>query len=537
MQSYDFIIVGAGSAGAVLANRLSANPDHKVLLLEAGGTDNKPYVRVPIGYGKTFYNKRVNWKYYTEPEQSLANRKIYWPRGRLLGGSSSINAMVYVRGHRLDYDEWGLFAQGWDWKNVAPYFQRMENWDGDYNDERGTEGPLGVHSTTSETHPQCKTFFSAAQELNIPFNKDYNADHMQGVSHYQITTKGGWRASSSYSYLKPIRKRQNLTVHTNALVETLNIENKHITGVNFTQRGVSRTATSRKSVVLCAGAVNSPKLLEHSGIGNSDILHGLGIEPKHHLPQVGENLSDHLGADIICKTNSPSLNQTLGTFTGRLKSAFEYLLYRRGPLSLSVNHAGGFIRSDPSLARPDLQLYFSPLSYTRAPEGTRELIKPDRFPGFSLGFNPCRPTSVGSTHIQSNDPQSSPAIKPNYLSTDHDWQLMLTGMQLMRNFTNTRSMQSLVVEEIVPGHDTQTEESLRQFVSENAWTVYHPCCTCRMGEDENTSVVDSRLKVHGLSGLRIADASVFPAIPSGNTNAPTIMVGEKAGDIILEDFS
>ncbi len=535
MREYDFIIIGAGSAGAVIANRLSENGRHQVLLLEAGGSDRKLFVQIPIGYGKTYYDERVNWKYHTQPVAGLNNKPSYWPRGRVLGGSSSINAMVYVRGHPLDYDDWAKDAPGWSWADVAPIFKRMEDWDGTPHPERGVGGLLSVHNTEGQTHPLCDHFISAANQLQIPSNKDYNSGDMEGAALYQITTKDGWRGSTARCYLRPALDRRNLTLETNAQVTKLLFSGKKAERVTFKQNGTEITVKARREIILSAGAVNSPQLLELSGIGNSTHLKSVDIAPVHHLPHVGENLSDHLGADIVCKSLLPSLNQELRPLLGKLRAGVKFLLFRRGPLSLSVNQAGGFIRSQAGSDRPDLQLYFSPLSYTRAPVGTRPLVNPDPFAGFLLGYNPCKPTSIGHIHIQSNDPLETPAIQPNYLSTEYDKKIMLEGMHLMRRFSNTQVMQNLIKEEVYPGTDIQTDEDLQQFIAENAWTVFHPCGTCRMGAKPEYSVVDSRLKVHGVAGLRIADASIFPSIPTGNTNAPAIMVGEKASDMILED--
>lgn len=536
MQEFDFIIIGAGSAGAVVANRLSANGHHQVLLLEAGGTDRRLFVQMPIGYGKTYYDERVNWKYQTEPVTALGNRPSYWPRGKVLGGSSSINAMVYVRGHPLDYDDWAASAPGWSWQDVAPIFKRMETWDGDPHPERGTDGLLSVHSTHDEVHPLCNHFIEASQQLQIPFNPDYNADDMEGAALFQITTQDGWRGSTARCYLHPALSRNNLTLETNAHVKRLLSSADKVDRVEYRQNGRDITVKARAEIIVCAGSVNTPQLLELSGIGNPDNIEAHGIKTIHHLPQVGENLSDHLGGDFVCKSRLPSLNQQLRPLSGKIAAGLHYLFARKGPLSLSVNQAGGFVRSQPDSDRPDLQIYFSPLSYTRAPVGTRPLVSPDPFPGFLLGYNPCKPTSIGNTHIRSSDPFAAPSIQPNYLTTEHDRHLMLEGMKLMRRYMSTDVMQNLVEKELYPGESIQTDEALNQFISENAWTVFHPCGTCRMGNDSNTSVVDAQLKLHGISGLRIADASVFPSIPTGNTNAPAIMVGEKASDLILEDY-
>lgn len=535
MISFDYIIVGAGSAGSVLANRLSESGSYSVLLLEAGGSDQRAYVQLPIGYGKTYYDARVNWKYHTRPIEQLNGRISYWPRGRVLGGSSSINAMVYVRGHQNDYAEWEAAASGWGWNDVEPLFKRMEDWQGHPDPGRGTNGPLSVSDISGEAHPLCQNYLNAARECQIPTVRDYNAAEMEGASLYQITTRNGLRASASKAYLKPAMRRSNLVVKTHAHVLRILFEGQTANGIEYRYRNQLAIARARIEVILCAGAVNSPLLMQHSGLGPVDLLNKVGIRVKSDLPAVGQHMSDHLGADIVCKTRVPTLNQELGPWYGKIKAGLQYLLSRRGPLSLSLNQAGGFIKTSPELDSPDLQLYFSPVSYTRAPPGTRPLISPDSFPGFLIGYNPCKPTSTGYVEVSSSDPDEAPIIQPHYLNSDYDRQMMLAGMHLMRKFLAAPSLRDVVEEELFPGPQVQSDEQMLDFIRDNAWTVFHPCCTCRMGSDPLQSVVDSRLRVHGIQRLRIADASIFPTIPTGNTNAPAIMVGERASDLILED--
>ena len=534
-MQYDYIIIGAGSAGCVLANRLSASGRFSVLLLEAGGSDRRLYVQLPIGYGKTYYDEAVNWKYLTEPVAGLGKRSSYWPRGKVLGGSSSINAMVYVRGHPSDFEQWNAVAPGWAWHDVEPVYRRIENWQGQQNELRGVRGPLSVTDIREQAHPLCDTYLAAAQEIGLPLVDDYNAASMEGATRYQITTDKGFRASSARAYLRPAMSRPNLTVLTHAQVDKLQIIDGMVTAVKFRHKGKHRSASARLETILSAGAVNSPQLLQLSGVGPLHVLNKAGVAPVHELPAVGENLSDHLGADMVCQTRVPTLNQTLGPWHGKVLAALQFALQRKGPLSLSLNQAGGFINTGGVSGAPDLQLYFSPVSYTRAPSGTRPLVSPDDFPGFLIGYNPCKPTSVGHVHIASADPQQTPIIQPNYLSTEHDRRLMLAGMKLMRQFIAAPSFSRVVVDEVYPGRACESDEQLMDFVRGNAWTVFHPCCTCRMGEHRNTSVVDSRLRVHGLKGLRVADASVFASIPTGNTNAPSIMVAERASDLVMED--
>lgn len=535
MPEYDYIIVGAGSAGSVLANRLTEDSASTVLLLEAGGRDGSLWIRMPIGYGKTFYDDRINWKYTTEPEPGLNGNRMYWPRGKVLGGSSSINAMVYVRGHPRDYDDWAMTAPGWGWNDVAPVFRRMEDWMGRPDDARGRGGPLTVRDISDDAHELTRTFLDGAGQAGIPFNPDYNAGEMDGASLYQITTRRGFRHSASNAYLTPIRKRSNLHIQMRARVNRVLVENQRAVGVEYVQHGRYLCASARREVILCGGAINSPQLLQLSGIGPGEVLQRLNVVVAKDNPQVGRNLRDHLGADNHYRSRVPTLNQVFKPVAGKLRVGLQYLLKRTGPLSLSLNQAGGFVRLNDSSDRPDLQLYFSPVSYTRAPAGKRPLMSPDPFPGFLLGFNPCKPTSTGFLQIRSPDPADAPELHGNYLSTQHDRQLMFEGIRLMRKIAATPALDAAIDAELSPGPELKSDEDLDAFVRNKSWTVFHQCGTCRMGTDPNISVVDERLRVHGIERLRVADASIFPDIPTGNTNGPAMMVGERASHLIRED--
>jgi choline dehydrogenase len=533
---FDYIIVGAGSAGCVLADRLSAGGKHSVLVLEAGPSDLNFWIRMPIGYGKIFYDARVNWKYLTEPVEALGGRQSYWPRGKVLGGSSSINAMVYVRGHPLDFDDWAADgAAGWGWDAVAPIFRRMEDWQAGADAYRGAGGPLAVHDQTGDVHSICGAFFAAAGEAGLAMAPDYNGARMEGVAAYQINTRGGMRASTARCYLRPAMKRANVEVLTRAQVTRVVFEGDRAVGVEYLRGGETHGVRARAEVILCGGAVNSPQLLQLSGIGPGAVLQAAGITTRRDAPAVGRHLQDHLGLDILYRAKVPTLNQVLRPWWGKLRAGLQYVLLRNGPLSISINHAGGFARSRAGLARPDLQLYFQPMSYTRAPVGTRPLMRPDPFPGFQMGFNPCRPTSRGEIVVRSADPLVQPAIRPNYLATEADRAAMLTGMRYIRRIAEAPALREIIDAEINPGVEVEDDEALRQFTRDNAWTVFHPSGTCRMGVDPEVSVVDPRLQVHGVAGLRVVDASVFPNVTSGNTNAPTIMVAERAAELILED--
>lgn len=535
MPQHDYVIVGAGSAGSALASRLSENGQASVLLLEAGGPGRHPWIHIPIGYGKVFYDARFNWKYTAEPDPNLADRPMYWPRGKVLGGSSAINAMVYVRGHSSDFDEWGAAAPGWGWSDVAPVFKRMEDWQGAPNPERGTGGPLSVSDVSSAMHPLSRAFLEAADQAGIPTNPDYNAAEMEGACFYQITTRNGLRDSAAQAYLSPAKRRPNLQVETHAHATRVLFDGCRATGLTYVQNGTTRTAHARREVILCGGAINTPQLLQLSGVGPGAALQKLGIDVVQDAPQVGQNLMDHLGVDLLYCATRPSLNQVLRPLMGKLRVGLQYLLSRKGPLSMSLNHGGGFVRLRDGQGQPDLQLYFSPLSYTRAPVGTRPLMNPDPFPAFRLGFNPCKPTSSGHLELRSPDPFAAPALHGNYLDTEEDCRTMIDGFRLIRRIADAPALAEVIQREMAPGPDVATDEALLDHIRRDSWTVFHQCGTARMGQDASRSVVDARLRVHGLEGLRVADASIFPTIPSGNTNAPSIMVGERASDIIRED--
>ncbi len=533
---FDYIVVGAGSAGCVLADRLSASGEHRVLVLEAGGSDLSFWIRMPIGYGKVYYDARFNWKYLSEPEEALGGKPSYWPRGKVLGGSSSINALVYARGHPGDFDDWAADgATGWDWGSVAPYFKRMEDWAGGADERRGAGGPLPVADIRGEVHSLCQNFLQAAREAHLPVTEDYNGVQVEGASIYQITTKNGLRASAARCYLKPAMKRVNVKVLTRAHATRIVMEDGRAVGVAFTRGGETRVVRARREVIVSGGAINSPQLLQLSGIGPGEVLQPLGIEVRRDAPSIGRNLQDHLGLDMHYRATVPTLNQVLRPWWGKLRAGLQFLLLRRGPLTLSVNQGGGFVRTRQELTRPNLQLYFSPVSYTRAPPGERPMMSPDDFPGFLLGFSSCRPTSRGSIHIRSADPFAAPEIRPNYLSTQEDRAAMLEGARFIRRLAATPAMRSVIETEISPGPHAESDEDIQAHIRDNAWTVFHASCTCRMGSDPETSTVDPRLRVHGVEGLRVVDASVFPSVTSGNTNAPTIMVAERAADLILED--
>jgi choline dehydrogenase len=536
MTEFDYIIVGAGSAGCVLANRLSADGRHSVLVLEAGGSDRRFWLRMPIGYGKSFYDPGVNWMYRTEADPGLAGRSGYWPRGKVLGGSSTINAMVFVRGHPADFDEWEAAGNpGWGWRDVLPYFRKLEDSEHGPSAWRGTGGPLHVADPSREVHPLCETYLRAGVEAGLGRNDDLNGASQEGVGVNQITVRDGWRASAATAWLHPAMTRPNLRVETGAHAARLTLDGLRATGVAYLRDGEARTARARRDVILAAGAIGSPLLLQRSGIGPAPQLQALGIAVVVDHPAVGQHLQDHLCVDYLYRARVPTLNDELRPWRGKLAAGLKYVLRRRGPLALSVNQGGGFFRSRPGLARPNMQLYFSPLSYVKAPPGRRALMSPDPWPGFLLSVQPCRPTSRGQLRLRSADPHAPPLIFPNSLATGHDLAEMLEGVRFLRRLAATPSLAGVIAAEIEPGSTVQSEAALIDDIHRRASTVFHPVSTCRMGPDPGAAVVDACLCVHGVEGLRVIDASIFPALTSGNTNAPTLMVAEKGADLVLRD--
>lgn len=531
---FDYVIVGAGSAGCVLANRLSANGKYHVLVLEAGGSDRRFWIQTPIGYGKTFYDESVNWKYHTEAEPGLDNRRSYWPRGKVVGGSSSINAMVHIRGQRQDYEDWAALGNaGWGWQDVLPYFKKSETCADGGNEFRGDNGPLYVNNVSSQYHPLCHKFIEAAQQRGFSFNPDFNGADQEGVGFYQITTRHGRRMSAARAYLHPALKRKNCELVKRAQVTRILFDGKVANAVEFMHGNRRRQVKANREVIVSAGSINSPQLLQLSGIGAAELLKRFEISPLVDLPGVGRNLQDHLDYCMFYRSRVPTLNNQLYPWWGKMLAGMQYLLLRKGLLSLSVNQSGGFLRSHPTRLRPNIQMYFAAITYTTSKPGERPLMRPDPYPGFLNSIGPTRPGSRGHLQIVSADPSVPVKIVPNYLSCEDDVTQMLEGARLLRQLASAPALAELIEQEMTPGSEIQSDDELIADIRQRADTVFHPSSTCMMGPDAKTAVVDNECRVYGVDRLRVVDTSIFPTLTSGNTNAPTIMVAEKAADLIL----
>jgi choline dehydrogenase len=535
MDETDYIIVGAGSAGSVLAERLSVDGRHKVTLLEAGGTDRRFFVQMPLGYGKLFYDPAVNWLYKTEPDPGLAGNRDHWPRGKLLGGSSSINAMVYIRGQRQDYEGWGRDNPGWGWEDCLAAYRAMEDNEAGSDDWRGQGGPLFVSANRAGLHPLVGIFLQACDQAGLPGTSDFNGARQEGAGVYQMTIKGGRRNSAARAFLRPAMKRANLRVITGALATRVLLEGGRAVGVEYRRGGEIRVLRAKAEVILAGGAINSPQLLQLSGIGPGVLLQSLGIPVVRDNPNVGDHLSDHQGLNYTWAMRVPTYNDVLRPWWGKLRVGVQYLMTRGGPLAKSINHAGGFFRTRADLDRPNMQLYFQAFSTLIPREGERPVLTPDPWSGLSIGLSNCRPTSRGHIRLRSPDPTEHPAITANAYATHHDIEEMLAAVKFLRRIAAQPAMADLVKEELRPGPEVVTDEDLIADIRARSGTVYHPSCTCRMGPDPASSVVDAGLRVHGVGALRVIDASAFPNIISGNTNAPAMLMGWKGAEAVLGD--
>jgi choline dehydrogenase len=525
--TFDYIVVGAGSAGSVLANRLSADPKHKVLVLEAG-RESHPWSRIPVGFAKLIENPAANWLYSSEPEASTGNRRIPIPRGKLLGGSSSINGMVFVRGQAQDYDTWAqLGNRGWSYREVLPIFRDMESFQGDADDEyRGRNGPLKV-TESNESGPLYDALIKAAGEVGIPYTRDYNGAQQDGIGMTQATIRNGRRMSTARCYLDPARGRPNLTIQANALTECLLFDGKRCVGVRCTVDGQTREARAGKAVVVSAGSINSPQLLELSGIGQPQLLQGLGIEVRHALKGVGENLRDHYSPRMKW-TVPPALGLTYndkGRGLGMVWQALKYVTTHKGLLGLPASPIRAYVRTRRGLDAPDAAIAWLPF----LSGDNYQLAKRS---GLTAIVNILRSESTGSVHVSAKSPNQPPAARFNFLSAQLDREVTLEVMRIARRVMTAPSMRDIATDEIAPGVNIASDDELLDWVKQNAETTYHPVGTCKMGSDP-MAVVDDQLRVHGITGLRVADASIMPTLTSGNTNAPSIMIGEKAARMIL----
>ncbi len=531
-ETFDYIVTGAGSAGCAVAARLSESGRYRVLLLEAGGRDTNPWIHIPMGFYKVFANPRVNWMYESEPEAKLDGRTLYQPRGKVLGGTSSINGMVYMRGNAADYDEWRQRGcEGWDYDSVLPYFKKAEDQERGPDAYHGVGGPLRV-SDQPRRIELADRLVEAAIQAGLPANDDFNGAQQEGAGYFQSTTGNSRRWSTATAYLRPARARANLVVRPNAHATRILIEGGNAVGVTYVSNGTAHTARARGEVIVSGGVFNSPQLLQLSGIGPGALLQEMGIPVVHDLPAVGRHLQDHFFVRLAYRCTRPvTMNELANSLPRRTLAMARYVLFKSGPLAANGVTAGAFARSDPRLERPDLQFNFTPWSYaTRDRRGA----VPHPFPGFSLSAVHLRPDARGTVLIKSPDPLAPPAIKFNFLQTQYDLQALTAGMRLARRFTEQPALARYVAEEIVPGPAVNTDEEFAANIRQTASSNLHPVGTCRMGLEGDT-VVDARLRVHSIGRLRVADASIMPTVPAGNTNAPSIMIGEKAADMILQD--
>ncbi len=527
----DYVIVGAGSAGCVVANRLSKDPKVRVTLLEAGPPDRNPWIHIPVGYFKTMHNPTVDWCYKTQPDPGLNGRAIDWPRGKVLGGSSSLNGLLYVRGQPQDYDRWRQMGNtGWGWDDVLPLFKRAENNERGADAYHGDAGPLSVSNMRIQ-RPICDAWVAAAQTAGYPFNPDYNGAEQEGVGYFQLTTRNGRRCSAAVAYLRPIRDRKNLTIITHAQVTRVLMDGKRVTGVEYRdKRGQLQTIGANREVILSGGAINSPQILMLSGLGDPEHLKENGITPHHALPGVGRNLQDHLQARLVFKCNEPTLNDEVRSLASQARIALKYALFRSGPMTMAASLATGFLKTRPDVDTPDIQFHVQPWSADSPGEGVHP------FSAFTMSVCQLRPESRGEIRLDGPDPKTYPKIHPHYLSTDLDCRTLTEGVKIARRIARHAPLSTKIAEEFRPSADLPMDDDAAtlDWARNHSVSIYHPTGTCKMGDDPQ-AVVDARLRVYGVTGLRVADCSIMPEIVSGNTNAPAIMIGEKCADLVLQD--
>lgn len=529
VETFDYVIVGAGSSGCVLANRLSADGRCKVLLLEAGPKDNYLWIHIPIGYGKTMFHKAYNWGFYTDPEANMHDRRIYWPRGRGLGGSSSINGLIFIRGQSDDYDHWAQLGNtGWDWNSVLPYFMKSEHNSRGASETHGGDGPLWS-SDIKEKSELMEAIIRGAGELGVPRTDDFNSGSQEGAGYFQLFTHNGWRISSAVAYLKPARARKNLHIETDAHATGVILEGRKAVGVRYRQNGVMHEVRAAREVILSAGSLQSPQLLQLSGIGPAELLRRHGIEVVHDLPGVGQNLQDHLQFRLMYRISKPiTTNDDLRTLAGQARIGLKWLMTGAGPLGIGINQGGLFTRVLPGSRTPDIQFHFGTLSAEQAGG------KPHDWSGCTFSVCQLRPESRGSVEIRSADPMLPPSMRPNYLAAETDRICAVEAIKYARRLAETDALKPYIESEYKPGAAVHSDGDILEFARESGATIFHPTGTCKMGSDP-MAVTDASLRVHGIAGLRVVDCSIMPTLVSGNTHAPAVMIAEKASDMILAD--